>query len=115
MRKIRVAHIITRMDWGGSPELVRIICEGLDRTRYDVTLISGLTRHPSEKTVSFLKRFQGKYIEVAQLRRDIEFFHDCIAFARLYIILLCGRFDIVHTHTAKAGALGRLGSPACRR
>lgn len=109
-RKIRIAHIITRMDWGGSPDLVRIICAKLDREKYDVTLISGPTLHPAEKTSAFLQGFSGTYIKVSQLRRDIEPVRDCIALIRLYVILRLGGFDIVHTHTAKAGALGRLAA-----
>ncbi|HQO38726.1 MAG TPA: glycosyltransferase family 4 protein [Candidatus Omnitrophota bacterium] len=110
MKKIRIAHIITRMDWGGSPDLVRIICAGLDRAKYEITLISGPTLHAAEKTKAFMRDFDGTCITVFQLRRDIALILDCIALIRLYFILRLGRFDIVHTHTAKAGALGRLAS-----
>ncbi|MFA6384006.1 MAG: glycosyltransferase [Candidatus Omnitrophota bacterium] len=110
MKKIRIAQIITRMDWGGSPDLVRIMCEHLDPAKYDITLVSGLTLHPTAKTEKFLKGFNGTYIEIPQLRRDIDVIHDIIAFLRLYILLRSKRFDIVHTHTAKAGALGRLAA-----
>ena len=109
-KKIRIAHIITRMDWGGSPDLVRIICAGLDRAKYEITLISGPTLHAAEKTKAFMRDFDGTCIMVSQLRRDITLILDCIALIRLYFILRPGRFDIVHTHTAKAGALGRLAA-----
>jgi glycosyltransferase involved in cell wall biosynthesis len=106
-RKIKIAQVITRMDWGGSPDLVRILCEHLDPEKYDITLISGPTAHPTARTEGFLKNFPGKYIRVSQLIRDIEPIHDIIAFIRLYILLRLNKFDIVHTHTAKAGALAR--------
>jgi len=109
-KKIRIAHIITRMDWGGSPDLVRIICAGLDRAKYEITLISGPTLHAAEKTKAFMRDFDGTCIMVSQLRRDITLILDCIALIRLYFILRPNRFDIVHTHTAKAGALGRLAA-----
>jgi glycosyltransferase involved in cell wall biosynthesis len=109
-RKIRIAQIITRMDWGGSPDLVRIMCEHLDKDRYDITLISGPTAHPTARTEKFLKDFKGSYVIVPQLKRDIELIHDTIAFIRLYVLLRVRKFDIVHTHTAKAGALGRLAA-----
>ena len=110
MRKIKVAQIITRMDWGGSPDLVRILCERLDPAKYEITLISGPTLHPTAKTEKFFKKFSGTYIVVPQLQRDIEVIHDIIAFLRLYVLLRFKRFDIVHTHTAKAGALGRMAA-----
>ena len=110
MKKIKIAQIITRMDWGGSPDLVRIMCEHLDTAKYDITLISGPTVHPTERTEQFLKKFTGPYIIVPQLKRDIEIIHDIIAFIRLYVLLRLKKFDIVHTHTAKAGALGRLAA-----
>jgi glycosyltransferase involved in cell wall biosynthesis len=111
-KKIQVAQIITRMDWGGSPDLVRILCERLDPAKYDLTLISGPTVHATAKTEKFLKQFSGAYIVIPQLRRDIKPVHDIIAFLRLYLLLRFKRFDIVHTHTAKAGALGRLAARA---
>ncbi|MFA5100114.1 MAG: glycosyltransferase, partial [Candidatus Omnitrophota bacterium] len=110
MKKIKIAQIITRMDWGGSPDLVRILCERLDPAKYDITLISGPTLHPTIKTGKFIREFRGTYIVIPQLQRDIEPVHDIIAFLRLYVLLRMKRFDIVHTHTAKAGALGRMAA-----
>ena len=87
MKKIKIAQIITRMDWGGSPDLVRILCERLDPAKYDITLISGPTLHPTIKTGKFIREFRGTYIVIPQLQRDIEPVHDIIAFLRLYVLL----------------------------
>ena len=110
MSKIKIAQVITRMDWGGSPDIVRIICERLDSEVYDITLIMGTTNYPSLKTKEFLANFKEQIIVIPQLKRNINPFFDFIAFFRLYILFRGKKFDIVHTHTAKSGALGRLAA-----
>lgn len=110
MRKIKVCQVITRMDWGGSPDILRILCRGLDPGTFELSLIIGETGHPSGKTRAFLEEFKGKLTLIPQLKRDIFLFGDILAFFKLYRIFRKARFDVVHTHTAKAGALARLAA-----
>lgn len=112
--KIKIAQVITRLDWGGSPDIFRILSSHLDPSLYDITLIIGETKHPTLKTDEFLKRFQGRTVVVPALVRDISPVTDITAFWSLYTIFRKGRFDIVHTHTAKAGALGRMAAALAR-
>jgi glycosyltransferase involved in cell wall biosynthesis len=107
-RKIKVAQVITRMDWGGSPDVLRIICQNLDPETYDLRVFIGLTTHPSVKTGLFFQEFKDRITFIPELRRDIRLWDDWFAFWRLYRLFKNEKFDIVHTHTAKAGALGRL-------
>ncbi|HLD40573.1 MAG TPA: glycosyltransferase family 4 protein [Candidatus Omnitrophota bacterium] len=110
MRKIKVAQVITRMDWGGSPDIVRILCERLSSDRYEVWLLTGGTEHPGKKTEDFFRRFKDRIIFVPELKRDVLPVSDLAAFFRLYFLFLKHRFDIAHTHTAKAGFLGRVAA-----
>ncbi len=110
MKKIKIAQIITRLDWGGPPDIIRSICTSLDPDTFDVTLITGRTDHPSENTIRFFREFKDRIITIPQLQRDIHPLHDIIAFIRLCLLLRRKKYDIVHTHTAKAGALGRLAA-----
>ncbi len=110
MERIKIVQIITRLDWGGSPDIIRMLCESLDHDKYEIKLIIGTTRHPAEKTRSFLKKFKDNIIVVPWLKREINPFFDFLALFNLYLILIKEKFDIVHTHTAKAGALGRLAA-----
>lgn len=109
-RKIKVAQVITRMDWGGSPDIVRIICNKLDPQIYDITLIFGQTLYPSKKTKEFLSDFGNKSTVIQEFKRDINLFYDLFALFKMYWLFRREKFDIVHTHTAKAGALGRLAA-----
>lgn len=109
-RKIKVAHVITRMDWGGSPDIVRIICSYLNPEIYDIRLITGQTRYPSIKTAEFLKRLGTNITTIDQLKRALNPINDLWAFLRLYLLFYQEKFDIVHTHTAKAGVLGRIAA-----
>lgn len=110
MKKIKIAQVITRMDWGGSPDIVRILCENLDTEMYDVRLICGPTAHPSKKTRDFSKKFKDKIFHITYLRGKINIFSDSFALFRLYCLFRKEDFDIVHTHTAKAGILGRIAA-----
>ncbi len=110
MKKIKIAQVITRMDWGGSPDIVRIICNKLEPLVYEITLISGQTLYPSKKTKEFLPHFGNKFTVIQELRRDINPFYDLRALSKLYQLFRKEKFDIVHTHTAKAGALGRIAA-----
>ena len=109
-RKIKIAQVITRMDWGGSPDIVRILCERLNPDKYEVWLLFGETKYPSKKTEDFFGRFKNRIVVVPELKRDICPISDLAAFLRLYFLFLKHRFDIAHTHTAKAGFLGRIAA-----
>lgn len=105
--KIKIAQIITRMDWGGAPDVVRTLCQGLDREAFDLTLVYGRTCHPSGRTARFLNARAVHTLCLDCLRRDVNPLLDLAAFFSLYRLFRKQKFDIVHTHTSKAGALGR--------
>jgi glycosyltransferase involved in cell wall biosynthesis len=89
---------------------VRLICSRLNPEFYDITLVTGLTKHPSKKTKEFLGSNLRKVVFIPELKRNINPISDLAAFIRLYFLFLREKFDIVHTHTAKAGALARIAA-----
>ncbi len=108
--RIKICHVITRMDRGGAPDIVRILFEKLDPQHFDLTLVYGATLYPSQKARELIAALGEKAIAVPSLHRDVKPFCDLKAFITILKILIKGKFDIVHTHTAKAGVLGRLGA-----
>jgi glycosyltransferase involved in cell wall biosynthesis len=111
--KPKLAHIITRMDWGGSPDIVRMLCEHTC-SQYDITIVTGQNNFTSAQTKDFLDSFKGQVISISQLRREINPFWDICALIRLIKIMREKKFDIVHTHTSKAGFIGRIAAKICR-
>ncbi|MBN1871182.1 MAG: glycosyltransferase family 4 protein [Candidatus Omnitrophica bacterium] len=110
MKKIKLAQVITRMDWGGSSDIVRILCERLDPNVYDITLICGPTENPSDRTKRFFESYKNKIITLRRLKRNINIYGDVRSLFDLYKIFKREHFDIVHTHTAKSGFTGRIAA-----
>lgn len=113
---ITVMHIITRMDMGGSAQNTLLTCLGLDKEKYRVILVTGLSREshmtgPETESVEAgmeEARRQGvAIIRVPALVRNVHPFYDALALLSLWRLIRRTRPDIVHTHTSKAGILGR--------
>lgn len=108
--KIRVLHIITRLDKGGSADNTLLSVLGLNKEVFKVDLLSGKTNFPSPKLIQLKEQNLIQYKEIGQLARAIHPFKDISALSQLYQYIKKGRYDIVHTHSSKAGLLGRLAA-----
>jgi glycosyltransferase involved in cell wall biosynthesis len=109
-RPVRVLHIITRMIVGGAQENTLLSVVGLDAMpEYDVTLISGIDKGREGELLS-QARETANLIVLPEMGRSINPFSDLIAFWKLYRLIKKGRYHIVHTHSSKAGVLGRLAA-----
>lgn len=107
--KPRVLHVITRLSVGGSSEATVATIEGLQRERYDCGLAVGLSG--SDPAVVDAARRRGcRLIDVPSLAREAAVGRDLFALAALIGIIRRERPIIVHTHTSKAGFLGRLAA-----
>jgi glycosyltransferase involved in cell wall biosynthesis len=107
---IRVLHIITRMIVGGAQENTLLSVEGLDQLPdYEVTLLSGVDNGP-EGDLLERARNTTKLLIVPELGRSINPLSDIIAFWKLYKLIRRGRYHVVHTHSSKAGVLGRIAA-----
>lgn len=104
MSKIKVLHIITKLELGGAQKLVLYCNDNLDKTKFDSTICSGKG--------GLLDKKVGENIVFAKnLVRQISPIKDVLAVFELGRIIKQINPDIVHTNSSKAGILGRL---ACR-
>ncbi len=115
---MRIAHVITRLILGGAQENTVLCCEDLVREYGDeVLLVTGPALGPEGSLLRRARAGGGNVEVVPQLRRAIHPWRDWAAYRRIKRLLCDFRPDVVHTHSAKAGVLGRaaawsLGVPA---
>lgn len=103
---LKAAHIITRLDFGGAQGNTLHTARTLDKSRFEASIVCG-HRGDLEHRVS------DKHIRYAEhLVRQISPLKDIRAFFELLRILKELKPDIVHTHSSKAGILGRLAAAA---
>jgi glycosyltransferase involved in cell wall biosynthesis len=105
--RIRVAQIVTRFMAGAGGVALRGAL-ALDPERYEIVFIIG----SGDRLIHQAKEAEFEIVPVDNLRSEIAPVADFAALHELTSILSKGKFDIVHTHSAKAGTLGRLA--ACR-
>ncbi len=109
-RPIRIARVIARLNVGGPAQHVILLTTGMDRARFPTTLITG-TVGREEGDLSPMARARGVELTVIPaLGPAIRPMHDAMALGTLVRLFRHLRPDIVHTHTAKAGTLGRLAA-----
>ncbi|MFH1992227.1 MAG: glycosyltransferase family 4 protein [Pseudomonadota bacterium] len=108
-------HIITRLDMGGSAQNTLLTCLGLS-DKYDLVLVYGLSsesrmtgaeRRSVEKKMAIAEKKGVKLIPLPPLIRKIDPLKDFRTFVWLYRLIRREKPIIVHTHTSKAGLLGR--------
>ncbi len=104
---MKIVHIITRLILGGAQENTLITCKLLAQRGHDVTLITGPAIGPEGALFEQTKTGGYETIVIDDLRRAINPIHDIPAYFQLRKILKQLAPDIVHTHSAKAGILGR--------
>lgn len=104
-RPVRVARIIARLNVGGPTRHVVWLTEGL-RDEFDTQLITGTVPPGEDDMTSFaLDRGVTPFV-IPEMSREISP-RDVVTLAKLVRFFVRHRPDIVHTHTAKAGAAGR--------
>jgi glycosyltransferase involved in cell wall biosynthesis len=107
---IRILHVITRMIVGGAQENTLLSVEGLDQIPgYEVTLCSGVESGPEGELLSRARQ-TATLVELPELCRSVSPRSDIVALWKLYRLMRKGRYHIVHTHSSKAGVLGRIAA-----
>lgn len=112
--KIKIARIITRMDLGGAQQAVLYLSKKLDHARFQQVVItgSGGLMLPELKHIESVRHY-----EIPELHRRISpwsIWSDLQAMAKIRNILQLEKPHLVHTHTPKAGILGRWAAWSAR-
>ena len=105
---VRVLRVIARLNVGGPALHVAYLSAGLQERGYETTLVAGeLAR--GEESMAFVAERRGVQVRaVSELRRQVSPVRDLVAALRLARLIRELRPHVVHTHTAKAGAVGRV-------
>jgi len=103
----RVMHVVARMNVGGPAVLVADLMSSVDQNRFKQLLVTG---YCDENESDYLEEVASdiKAIRIAGLGRSISVKKDLQAFNRLIHEIKEFDPDVIHTHTAKAGVLGRM-------
>jgi len=104
---IRILRLIARLNVGGPSLHVAYLSEELDRRGYETMLVAGRVG-PGEGSMEYVASERGVHpLFVEELQRNIDPRWDALAARRLLQLIREFRPHILHTHTAKAGAVGR--------
>lgn len=112
--RMKIVHVITRLIVGGAQENTLLSCEGQHAGGHEVTLITGPAIGPEG---SLMERGQstGYRVEIIDdMRRAISVGRDYRSYRQLIAMLRDLQPDIVHTHSSKAGIIGRWAAHAAR-
>jgi glycosyltransferase involved in cell wall biosynthesis len=107
---IKVLRVIARLNVGGPALHVAYLTAGLADRGYETTLVAG-TLARGEESMASVSEARGVRIEtLPALHREIGVLRDAQAIRRLARLIKQERPTILHTHTAKAGAVGRIAA-----
>jgi glycosyltransferase involved in cell wall biosynthesis len=110
---IRVVRIIARVSVAGPAWHVLELTRGLDQT-YPTLLVTGEVDADEVEVPDLLPGAAHSVYRIPELGRRLRFGRDVVAFIKVLRLLLKVRPDIVDTHTAKAGTIGRLAALIAR-
>ena len=111
---MHICHVITRLIVGGAQENTILSCEGLHEHGHEVTLISGPTRGAEGSLLERATAGGYRFVEVRELIRAINPWMDVRARQVLRDVYTRLKPDVVHTHSSKAGIVGRYAARDAR-
>lgn len=109
---MKICHVITRMIVGGAQENTLLSCRGALEAGHDVTLVTGPSPGPEGELLKRVSCPGLKIVECPWLVREIAPLSDLKAFLHLKKLFRTERYDVVHTHSSKAGIVGRFAARA---
>lgn len=109
-RTVRVLRLFSRLNIGGPSVHVILLTAGLREKGYDTRLIIGREASSEGNLLEMARRMEIEVEQLSGLGREIRPFSDLVTLWQLYRTIRHWSPAIVHTHTAKAGVVGRLAA-----
>jgi glycosyltransferase involved in cell wall biosynthesis len=116
---IRVLHPITRLIIGGAQENTMLTADLMNKGavgdgRYKVEIVSGPQTGPEGSLIEEVQARGTPLTIMPELLREVSPANDLKALLKLAKMMRRGRYQIVHTHSSKAGVLGRVAAKMAR-
>jgi len=108
--RVKVLRVIARLNMGGPALHVAYLTAGLRERGYDTTLVAGTLARGEDSMAFVAHDLDVPVVTIPELGREISPVRDLVATVRLAGLIRRERPQIVHTHTAKAGTVGRLAA-----
>jgi glycosyltransferase involved in cell wall biosynthesis len=106
-RPIRVMNIISRLNVGGPTIDATLLTEKFQLPDYESVLVCGMVE-PGEGDMSYYAEQHGVTpIVIPELGRSLHPIKDIVTLRKVYALIRDYQPDVIHTHTAKAGFIGR--------
>lgn len=111
-KKLKICHVITRMIVGGAQENTLLTIKGHLAAGHEVVLATGPSPGREGKLLENTGMPEFPIVEFPDMVRNISPWHDMRAYFALKKYFRQEKFDVVHTHSSKAGVIGRLAARA---
>ena len=109
-RKMKICHIITRMIVGGAQENTLLTIKGHIEKGHEVVLVTGFSPGREGELLKNVEMPDFKIVEIPEMVRELSPLKDYQALRKLRAYFKEEKFDVVHTHSSKAGIIGRIAA-----
>ena len=108
-QKIKVLHLVTRMNVGGVAVLLDNLMANIDKNKFEALLATGVCESPEGEYLDS-RNIDYRLQRIGSFHKSVKVVDDLKSLAHIYKLIRDFKPDIVHTHTSKAGLFGRLVS-----
>jgi glycosyltransferase involved in cell wall biosynthesis len=108
-KKIKVLHLVTRMNVGGVAVLLDNLMSNIDHTKFEAILVTGSCESPEGDYLEG-RNTSYKVVRLNRFHKSLNFADDLFSYFAIVRLLRTFKPDIIHTHTSKAGLFGRIAA-----